>query len=362
MGLLYITADQVGAETGGGKVTAQEVLALRSLAGQLTRQRKDPALSSVEVFSRANLGSDKPEPWKWDEVACTARDWFVVRPRLAHFYSGTFGKTVSALWRNGCKVCYTIAAHDRTISNREHEEVGLGFPYPHLVEEPIWQRYIDGYRLADVIVCPSTVAAETVRAYGSDFEKKRIEVIPHGCHLPDEVKPPPPTFTVGYLGSYGADKGVRYLLQAWKRLNYKDGSMLVLAGRESISPWVRHLIGQYGGGAIHLAGWQTNISDFYNRISLYVQPSATEGWGCEVAEAMAHGRVAVCSYGAGAVDMATSKCKACDVDDLCKWIDAYKTQPKMLVERGEMSRAIAQDYTWDKIRARYQQLWTEMLS
>lgn len=363
MSLLYLTADKVGDRSGGGLVTAQEVMALRELAGRLTLERKDARLSMVQVWSRAELYSDKPEPWKWDDMACCKKDWFVDPPRLAHIYSGTFGKTVGNLKRNGTQVVYTIAAHDRVVSRQEHEKLGMSFPYPHLTEPASWQRYIEGYRQADIIVCPSTVAARTVMNYGPEFAHKDIRIVPHGCYLPAEIKPLPRTFCVGYLGSYGADKGVRYLLEAWKELNYQDGSLLILGGRDAASPWVKQLVRTYGGGNIQLAGWYQDVSVFYNNISLYVQPSATEGFGIEVLEAMAHARPVLCSTAAGAVDcvdLEGCQVDACNADDLAQRIDIAKCSWD-LQALGRYVYQIAQNYTWDKIRQRYQQLWTELL-
>lgn len=367
MTALYLTADTVGIETGGGKVTAQEYQALREM---------NPADACV-LFDRKRLQgtavvSAINEPWFWDDTAEEAvrysHDHRIGKgdfPELCHIYAGTWGKTVPALRQNGCKVAITVAAHDRHISRKEHEALGLEFPYPHLTDEIQWHRYIEGYRQADVIVCPSTVAAKTVREYGRDFEKKDIRVIPHGCDLPQEIKPFPKRFTVGYMGSFGADKGVRYLLQAWKELNYPDATLL-LAGRDSTSPWAQHLVHTYGGGNIRLVGWVKNPTDFYNSLTILVQPSCTEGFGLEVLEAMAHGRPVVCSDGAGAADLlygagAGIVDPPCDAESLAASIDFFKYYSDAVVGDGKFAAEHAEKYTWDKIRSRYVELWKEML-
>ncbi len=360
MNSLYLTADQVGIPTGGGLVTHHESEALKELGlcDLIDRRWLQGTLKSVE------------EPWYWDNTAAEfVEHWTMFRsglafPSLCHVYSGTWGKTVAALQRNGCKVAVTVAAHDRHVSRRGHEELGLDFPYPHLTEEPLWQRYIEGYRLADVIVCPGEVAARTVRGYGPEFKNKQIRVIPHGCVIPEVTKPIPKTFTVGYLGSFGADKGVRYLLEAWKKLNYRD-AVLMLGGRDSTSPWAYHLISTYGGGDVILSGWVKNVSDFYNACSLYVQPSATEGFGIEVCEAMAHGRPVICSGGAGAVDLVMGEhfgmpVPACNAAALAAAINTAKTSWD-LVHKGTLARRAAERYTWAGIRGQYQELWKEML-
>lgn len=352
---LYLTADDIGTPTGGGAVTYHESEALK-------------ALGETRVVSRPSLlhgASYYSEPWGWDRAAYFQ---FGDDIDLAHLYAGTFGESVNKLKNSGAIVTYTIAAHDREVSWREHERLGLLFSYPHLTEPALWQRYIDGYRRADVIVCPSTVAARTVRHYGPDFENKRIEVIPHGCHLLNgPVAPLPARFTVGYLGAIGADKGLTYLLEAWGKLNYPDATLL-LAGRDSQHPWVQAMVKHYvpRPETVELLGWQENVRDFYNRLSLYVQPSATEGFGIEVLEAMAHGRPVVCSKGAGAQDVlqdggAGLIVLSCNADHLAGAIDNYKSLPDYVKFGGDSGAEQAKEYTWDKIQARYQALWKELL-
>lgn len=363
MRTLYVTADEVGTPTGGGVVTKHEDQALCDISSDHSTLSRDELLSWKK---EVDIGAE--EPWAWDHRAVRyLSNHPEYQPHLAHFYAGTFGATVAELKARGTKVAYTIAAHDRALSKQAHEELGLPFPYPHLVEEPLWQKYIEGYRLADVIVCPSSVAAATVRAYGEDFNNKRIEVIPHGCAIPDILAPYPNKFVVGYLGSFGADKGVRYLLEAWKSLNYPDAE-LVLAGRDSTGPMAKYLLERYGGGNVKCMGWVDRVETFYNALSLYVQPSVTEGFGIEVIEAMAHGRPVLCSLTAGAQDAAMQafRFKATDVGELRTKIDIVRSMCERrkdgIVTVGnndwrEVWRRRAEPYAWNKVRRQYQALW-----
>ncbi len=377
---LFVSADRVGDATGGGLVTRHEAWALAEFAQS---QGEEFRCIDRTVLEQAGAGQNPHDVWSWDRYAYHE---FGNRVKLAHFYSGTFPTTVRKLKEGKAKVSFTIAAHDRAISKREHESLGLQFAYPHLVQEDQWQYYIGGYRRADVIVCPSTVAERTVREYGPTFANKKIVVVPHGCNIPDApIAPLPEHFTVGYLGAFGPDKGIRYLLEAWKRLDYKDAT-LVLAGRESTGPFARYLLDRFGGGNIRLAGWYEDVSDFYNSISLLVQPSATEGFGIEVLEAMAAGRTVLCSDAAGAVDCVDPSAvfASCDVDSLAqkidgmKWVyehDLYPMKEDKLVDDpafpngkldlvsvGLWNRGLAERFTWDKIRNQYIACWKEMLA
>lgn len=355
---LYLTADEIGLETGGGIVTLHESGALRRVS------------DSLRILERPSF-PEGGDPWGWDEAAYDRIFHYRDLPDhydLAHIYSGSFPKTVAALKEEGTKISYTIAAHDKEISRREHEKFGLPFPYTHLTDPALWRQYIEGYRLADVIICPGTVPRNTVQKYGPEFADKRIEIIPHGCNLPEAISPIPPRFVVGYMGALGPDKGVRYLLEAWKKLDYRDGSYLAIAGKDSLSPWALEFYKAFGGGNICPIGWVKNTTMFYEGISVYCQPSATEGFGIEVVEAMAHGRPVICSDGAGAVDLIRENMgtgdivTACDAADLAESIHSYKSDHSgMMVQTvGDRAREAAAMYTWDKVRQQYIDLWRSL--
>ena len=337
---LYVTADQIGSPSGGGLVTCHESEALKSLG-------------PCDVWGRADLECQGEEPWKWDTRATQKLAFKKVD--LCHAYAGTFSAMIKLIKENSGKVSYTAAAHNIELSRQAHEAVGLSFNHQHLTDHKLWKRYVAGYLAADVVICPSQHSAGVMREYGC----KNVVVIPHGVDVPAIPAPLPLRFAVGYMGSWGADKSVVTLLKAWKKLKYKDVA-LIFAGRDSTSPWAAHLISTYGGGGpIQLLGWVQNISDFYNMISLYVQPSVSEGFGIEVLEAMAHGRNVICSSGAGAADVLPDCCKfpAGDVDRLTDMIDNAK-------RNGAFHRfhENAKHYTWDKIRARYIDVWKGLLT
>lgn len=352
-GLAYITADSVASETGGGVVTKNESQALKELG-------------DCQVYAR-NGGDYKIEcmgnidPWGWDEQLCVTD---LQRPKLAHFYSGTFSKTIDILKAYGSKIVYTAAAHSIEKSRKAHEDAGFKYEYPHLTNPDLWKRYISGYLAADIVICPSKHSADCMR----DFGCKRIEIIPHGIDLPEteSIRPLPKTFTCGYMGSYGPDKGVKYLLQAWGKLNYKD-AVLVLAGRDSNSLYVQQLINQYAGHAsVVMTGWVKNVADFYNSISLYIQSSLTEGFGIEVLEAMAYKRSVICSRDAGAVDVVPhedyQEFSHDEPDFLVSQIDYLKQHQEELNALGYDNREAAEIYTWSKIRTRYQEVWKGLLN
>lgn len=358
---LYLTADEVGNGTGGGTVTLHESRALQEFAIErgeefclLSRKELTAGLDKYEDFGR--------EPWMWDY---SAYHKFGNRVKLCHVYAGTFSDSVHKMRMNGTRVAYTAAAHDIRISRQEHELLGVPFNYPHLTDADLWKRYVRGYLEADALVCPSTHSERVMRDFGAT---RPIQVIPHGVELPPEesVRPLPHTFTVGYLGAYGPDKGVRHLLRAWAELDYHD-AILLLGGRDSLSPFVSNLIADSGASNVIRLGWVDDVADFYGRVSVYCQPSCSEGFGCEVLESLAHGRAVICSDGAGAADIIRSHPGAGSVyaadrpGDLTKAIALYRDNSALEYDEGSGARQCAASYTWDIVRERYKALWRTLL-
>lgn len=352
MSFLYLTADRLGIETGGGLVTDQEYTALRSMG--------HCELMDAVVMDGISNPFDQDAWFAGVVITNAIHKNYYGQLKLAHCYSGCLSETVKELQCMGVKISYTAAAHNVAVSRREHLALGIPYNYPHLTDSEQWRRYLEGYKQADLLICPSQHSAGVMRGFGCT---NKIEVIPHGVNIPETVHPLPKTFTVGYLGACGGpDKGLRYLLAAWKKLNYTD-AVLRIAGRDSTSSFVRCLVEAFGGGNIQLAGWQDKVSDFYAGISLYVQSSITEGFGIEVLEAMANGRAVLCSDGAGAADTVPQwyGFKAGDVDELATKIDQVRLRSSCHGFGYPVWQDEAAKYTWDKIRQRYVDAWQTLL-
>ncbi len=371
MSNLYVTADAIGGWSGGSQVTFHESQALSSLGPCEVWDRDKLSCNGVYPLPNDlhNANPNYKDPWCYDSVAHINLEYEKGRTwktwKLAHFYAGTFSKTVDIVKNNGCKVSYTAAAHDVEASRREHEKLGIPYSYPHITEPDLWKRYVQGYLEADVLICPSQHSAKVMQGFGFNG---RIEIIPHGVNLPDSISPLPERFTVGYLGAIGPDKGLHYLIEAWGKLGYKD-AVLNIAGRDSTHPFVSQMIQQWGGNAnFNLMGWVENVSDFYNSCSIYCQPSVTEGFGIEVLEAMSHNRAVLCSRGVGASDLIPEMTgllfNPCDSNAVAEKIDFCRKYDYHVLH-GPYSgapRAKVKDFTWDKIRQRYIDLWKGLIS
>jgi len=331
---LYVTCDKIGANTGAGAVTANELDALSKLG-------------KVDVIN------PKPnsDPFKAEEEIVI--DDFK-KYKLAHFYAGTFPKLIRKLKENGVKVTFTTAAHDIELSKAEHEIYGIPYNFPHLTDKNLWEEYMSSYKNADLLICPSNHSKAVKTKYGC----KNIVVIPHGCYEGRNYKYPK-VFTVGYLGQIGPDKGVKYLIEAWSKLNYKD-AILTFAGTQT--PHLINLIRHYKKGNYNILGYVKEIDEFFKQISVYVQPSVTEGFGIEILEAMAYGRPVIASHGVGAADCVSDHCKLVpkkNPESIASAIDWYKNN---IWDYREELMKHAKNYNWENIRELYIKTWNQLIN
>lgn len=337
----YITFDNLDINSGAGKVCLHEIAALRKVAGEVT------------VLSRPDIkGADKYEfnPFLYDYFAAQ------LVPRNVDLLHLSCSPALAIL--ETCRPKHyvvNIVAHDLKESIAEHElDYGKGsYPFKHNTDEYLHKLLLAHTRNADAVLTPSTRSAKWIH---ENIETKRVMVIPHGTDLPVNILPIPNEFRVGYMGAAGPDKSLPYLFQAW---NIYGRDKLVLAGSccKTVGP----------SPIVELLGWVNDVADFYNQISIYIQPSITEGFGIEILEAMAYGRPVIVSSGAGAADLVEEGVNGFivpprDPQAILDKILYFKNNPSAIAEMGQHAKQAAASYTWDKIEKRYEEFYREILA
>lgn len=275
---LYVCAEAIQEGSGGGLVVTKEREALRGMGFDrvttIAGDEIDPVRHQLPVTPFLN------------DMLAAEKVWAMLqdpehKPILAHFYSGSFSTTVRHLKAGKIPVSYTIPAHERRVTIEEHKRLTGGYPWPHIGDDYLWEIFSAGYREADLVIAPSKASAAFLEAEAC----RNVQVIPHGCTLPDRVEPLPLSFAAGYMGQAGVDKGLVYLLRAWGKLNYPDATLILAGvGSAEIGFYIQQVT---SGGKYALWGYIPSVDKFYNAISVYVQPSVCEGFGIEVLEAMA---------------------------------------------------------------------------
>lgn len=341
---LYITADLIGAQSGGGIVTKNEYEALASIS------------EIIHPIDRNRIGISN-NPFDLDNRAYEIIQQALEHDnyQIAHIYAGAFPRTVRKLKEYGVRVTYTAAAHDIKTSKEEHQKLGIPYNYEHINDKRLWENYLEGYLNADHLICPSSLSLQVMHNFG---RHSRMCIIPHGTDTFKE-NTQPKTFKVGYLGAPGPDKGIIYLLEGWKLANLKDSYLIIAGNNTMILPWVR----QYSGGNIIFRGFVDSISDFFKEISVYVQPSVTEGFGIEVLEAMAHSKPPIVTTGVGALDLIQDSLPLLEIRDpktIAITIKAYHQDRELLEKHSKMVFEKSKEYSWDKIKEQYIKLWKEL--
>ena len=350
---LYVTFDQIRSDTGAGKVCTREIKALKSC----TELRKIISAEEIDCATK-HYGVN---PFLWDYFAAQ----LVEEPvDIAHL-SCSPGNAIAAKLPASTKVLVNMPAHDLKLSIEEHERLyGVGsYPFRHNTDPYLWGLLTKHTReRADVVITPSTRSAEWIRE--NLKPKGMIQVIPHGTEIPADVAPLPEKFTVGYLGSFGPDKGLLYLVMAWSHLNLPD-SELLFAGDcgQHLPPYIEAF--SKGKGKHRLLGRVQNVSDFYNACSVTVFPSVTEGFGIGVLESLAHGRPVITTEGTGSSDCVTDGKDGFivpirDPKALAEKIQWFKDNPGEVKVMGERAREKAKKYSWEQVEKQYHELYSSL--
>lgn len=278
---------------------------------------------------------------------------------VAVFYGTPFGLTTEKLKKeNFAKIIADVAPHNIEISWEEHTKHVGSYPYPHLTNSSfLWKLYSKHLRLADVVVVHSKKSAEYIQKKAE--LKNKPMVIPHGCYPPETTTGFPETFTVGHLSQFGWDKGQIYLLEAWRKLN-PAYMQLVIAGNGT-EIW-NNVIQQNNIRNAKALGRITGVDCFYNSLTVYVQPSVTEGFGITALEAMAYGRPVIVSEGAGVSELIKDGREGFvipirDPVAITNRIQYFYNNPGEILRMGRNARKKAQQYTWSKIQEEYGKLF-----
>lgn len=350
---VFCTTAKIGRGTGGGLVAYHELTSLQSVS--------DVVLAlDADTLNRQGIAGNV---FVNDYVACAAMSK-IPKADIAFFNGNPFGMTAQYLKnRYSTKIVAAVPAHNLQESIHEHLAFGIdfGFFYPHLVDAFLWDMYTKHIRMADVIVCPSKMSAEWLKANINGGA--RYEVIAHGVDLP-QTKPPPDRFTPCYVGAAGPDKGAYYLLQAWNKLAMQEPE-LVIAGQGSQQLKELAMRIPSNGARYKVLGYVKDVSTVYDSSSVLIAPSVSEGFNLEVLEMMAHGRPVIVSSGAGASELVEDGVEGFvvpprDVGQLMRRIQDLHDDPDEIKRMGNNARKKAEKYTWELVRGQYARVLEEL--
>jgi len=285
---------------------------------------------------------------------------------LAQTYACPFPCTVEKLkYKYNTKIVADLAPHNIAVSKEEHIKLQGSYPFPHLTNPTLLKMYLRHLRLADKVVVHSHSSAEYIMKE-ADLKEKPL-VIPHGTYIPEKIVSLPDDFALGYFGMLGIDKGINYLFDAWLSLYAEGGPFKKnhklwigggMGGHMEVKPELQPIF--------NFVGQIPNISDFYNNISVYIQPSIQDGFGITPLEAMAHGRPAIISDGAGVSELITNGKNGFVVPmrnskAIADKIQYFYENESEINRMGVEARKTAEKYSWDIIKKEYVKVYEELL-
>jgi len=350
MRALYVTFDELNPNSGAGLVCLHEISALKQVC------------DTVKVIERKDIiGADKYDfnPFLYDYFASR-----LINGDLYDIVHFSCSPAIAMLDRvRTHKYVVNIVAHDLHVSIDEHEMYyGKGsYPFKHNTDEYLHRLLLQHAERANVIFTPSSTSKEWIDK--NIPNRKEVKVISHGTEIPEEFSIFPDHFTVGYLGAWGPDKGLIYLFEAWRQCHNGE---LLLGGscHHVLLPSMQQHPDQFPDCS--LLGWVENVAQFYHQITIYVQPSVTEGFGIEILEAMAYGKPVIASRGAGGADVITDGVDGFVVPPrdpiaIKEKIEFFMKNPDTAKTMGIAAREKAKQYTWALIEQRYVNAYKEIL-
>jgi glycosyltransferase involved in cell wall biosynthesis len=203
--------------------------------------------------------------------------------------------------------------------------------------------------LADKVIIPSEFVRRTFLANG--VEDAKLSVIPYGADLSlfrkeqkrDDV------FRALFVGNISVQKGIHYLLEAWKKLALPNAE-LQLVGR--IDDDARPLLDRYAGLFTHTGHVKhEDLSAVYGNASVFILPSLQEGSAMVTYEAMACGLPSIVSENTGSilrngVDGCVIPIRSADaIAEKLTWM---REHPDEVAAMGESAMAYVQGFTWDR--------------
>jgi glycosyltransferase involved in cell wall biosynthesis len=235
--------------------------------------------------------------------------------------------------------------HNQLLAD-EYARYGLRFPAGNKL---LIRKHVLEYEAADAIIVPSEFVWRTMRAQGVPEPKLRRV---HFGFAPERFQPMPSaktdqTFRILFVGSVSLQKGVQYLLEAFKRLNLPDAELVLVGGAY---PDSKSFLPHYEGLYRHV--WfvpHAGLPAVYNAASVFVLPSLQDGFGMVVYEAAACGLPVIVSENVGATirdgqDGYVVPIR--DPDTLADRLLRLYRDPALRRAMGESAREYVSRFTW----------------
>lgn len=160
-------------------------------------------------------------------------------------------------------------------------------------------------------------------------------------------------------------KGLQPLLQAIQSLENRSLKLLVV-GKDNPKPFKQMAMSLGIGGQVMFLGASGEVSSLYAASDIFVLPTTYEAFGLVITEAMASGLPVVASADAGASELISNGVDGILVHEPRnphEIANAIKSlyDPTVRAEMGKKARTTAEQYSWEKVGARIEEAYNQVL-
>lgn len=306
-----------------------------------------------EVYVRYKRRPDYPVSTKVDSSPYKRPDEYDFVPDIVHIHALWLLDMVRAMnWCRRRGIPYVVSPHGGLMPRV--------FSKGRLKKRMFYSLFLKkNLQCANAIHCTGDGEVAAVKKLGI---QARTFISPLGCHLPEwPVKRMPSTKrTILFLSRIGEEKGLTYLLDAWRSVPHENWR-LVIAGPD----WKGHLdvlkskIATEGIRDVEFPGLADGeLKDrLYRRADLFVLSSPMENFSMVVLDALAYGVPVVCTKGTPWRAIEERRC-GWWVDPNSSIAIATALQSAMNMPADEYNRLscnarmLAESFDWKKIGSR----------
>jgi len=241
------------------------------------------------------------------------------------------------------------SSHPNTVAKLLNEEYQR-WQIPFSLQSWNYSRLMREIEEADYITTPSPFARESMIAEGVP-EHKLIE-IPFGVNanqFPTKQNLAPHPFRVIFAGQVSIRKGIPYLLEAWRQLQWPDAELWVVGG---IGLDFKTLQSRWANlSGVKFWGHSANLPELFQQSDIFVFPTIEEGSALVVYEAMACGLPVITTFNAGSVARHGQDgfiVPIRNVESLCHAMQLLRDTPQLRTHMGQSAQAWVSQFTWQR--------------
>jgi glycosyltransferase involved in cell wall biosynthesis len=208
--------------------------------------------------------------------------------------------------------------------------------------------------IATLIITPTNaVRRQVLGMFGAHPD--RVAVVPEAARM-RRVEVPPQRPFILFAGTIEPRKNVPGLIAAWRPLRHRAD--LVIAGRaRDDAPRIEAEAGLTLAGEVS----DEHLAELYSGATIFVYPSAYEGFGLPVLEAMSCGTPVIATRDPALTEIAGGAALHSDLDGLTSAIEMLLDNHELRSRLAEAGLRRARQFTWERTAGMTREVYAEAI-